>query len=81
EFQTVFESLEAGESVTGLKTELCTMDDVRIPVAMWAAPIEIGKRGFSGSILVLEDMNQRKELENQLREARTALAMQTGQES
>ena len=81
EFQTVFESLEAGESVTGLKTELCTMDDVRIPVAMWAAPIEIGKRGFSGSILVLDDMNQRKELENQLREARTALAMQTGQES
>src|ERR1700722_1092336 len=81
EFQTVFESLEAGDSVTGLKTELCTMDDVRIPVAMWAAPIEIGKRGFSGSILVLDDMNQRKELENQLREARTALAMQTGQES
>lgn len=75
EFQTMFELLEAGEAVTGIKTELCTRDDVRMPVAMWAAPIEIGKRGFSGSILILDDMNKRKELENELREARTALAM------
>jgi two-component system, cell cycle sensor histidine kinase and response regulator CckA len=81
EFQTTFELLEAGESVTGIKTELCTRDDVRIPVAMWAAPIEIGKRGFSGSILIFDDMNKRKELENELREARTALALQTGQVS
>jgi hypothetical protein len=77
----MIELLEAGESVTGIKTELCTMDDIRIRVAMWAAPIEIGKRGFSGSILVLDDMNNGKELENRLREVRTALAMQTGQES
>ena len=81
EIQTIFELLEAGESVTGIKTELCTRDDIRIPVALWAAPIEIGKRGFSGSILVLDNLNKRKELENQLREARTALAMHTGQES
>jgi two-component system cell cycle sensor histidine kinase/response regulator CckA len=81
EFQTIFELLETGESVTGIKTELCTRDDIRIPVALWAAPIEIGKHGFSGSILVLDDMNKGKELENQLREARTALAMQTEQES
>jgi hypothetical protein len=54
---------------------------MRVPVALWAAPIEIGKRGLSGSILVLDDLNKRKELENQLREARAALAMHTGQES
>jgi PAS domain S-box-containing protein len=81
EFQAIFDLLEAGDSVTGIKTELCTRDDIRIPVALWAAPIEIGKRGFSGSILVLDDMNKTKDLENELREARTALAIQTGQVS
>jgi PAS domain S-box-containing protein len=81
EFRAVFELLEAGNSVTEIKTELCTRDDIRIPVAMWAAPIEIGKRGFSGSILVLDDMNKQKELETQLGEARTALATQTRQMS
>jgi PAS domain S-box-containing protein len=68
EFQSMLDLLETGDSISGMETELSTMDDIRIPVVLWAAPIDIGKRGFSGSILIIDGMSKRKQLESQMRE-------------
>jgi PAS domain S-box-containing protein len=74
EYQTILEVLESGDTVAEIETELCTRDDIRIPVSLWAAPIEIGRRGFSGSIVIIRDTSEQKRLELQLRQSMAAIA-------
>jgi PAS domain S-box-containing protein len=65
-FDSVVETLERGESVSGVETVVLASDDTRVSVTLWAAPIIIGARGFSGSVLVIEDIARRKGLASKL---------------
>lgn len=66
EFDAVIETLEQGESICGLEIVLLASDDTSISATLWAAPIIIGARGFSGSVLVMEDIARRKGFANKL---------------
>src|SRR5271156_1889180 len=54
ELGSILETLGRGDSVDGTQIILVSNDDRRIPITVWGAPIVVGVRGFSGSVLVME---------------------------
>ena len=63
ELASIIETLRQGNPVSGIQTVLLRSDDTRVSVSLWAAPIVVGSRGFSGSVLVMENATPQKQLE------------------
>lgn len=59
EFQTLIEFLKRGEPLSGIQTVLLTRDESRVTVALSGAPILTATRGFSGCVLIMEDVTHR----------------------
>lgn len=70
EFQAVAKSLRAGDSVSGVHSEVLTRDEERVSVVIWAAPITTGIHEFSGYVLVLQDATHPRSPGAQLQQAR-----------
>jgi PAS domain-containing protein len=56
ELGSIFESLASGDSVDGIQIVLISSDDRPVTVTVWAAPIVIGSRGFTGAVLILQNV-------------------------
>jgi PAS domain S-box-containing protein len=55
ELGSILESLTGGDSVDGVQIVLLSSDDRAVTVTVWAAPIVVGSRGFSGAVLILQN--------------------------
>jgi PAS domain S-box-containing protein len=69
ELASIIEILGQGDLVSGIQTVLLRSDDTRVPIVLWAAPIVVGAKGFSGSVLIMEDATRQKQLEAALEAA------------
>jgi PAS domain S-box-containing protein len=69
ELASIIEILQQGDPVAGIQTVLLRSDDTRVPIVLWAAPIVVGAKGFSGSVLIMEDATRQKQLEAALEAA------------
>ena len=57
ELGSILDSLTGGDSVDGVQIVLLSSDDRAVPVTVWAAPIVVGSRGFSGAVLILQNVS------------------------
>lgn len=65
EFRRVTEVVKGGEQI-GIESIALTREEERIPIVMWAAPMVMGRRGFCGYVLLLEDVRQRSRMVEQV---------------
>jgi PAS domain S-box-containing protein len=71
EYNTILEIMAKGDPVLGLGTVLVTMEEEKIPVVLWGAPIIFGTRGILGYVTIMEDLRERRQLEAKLRQLQT----------
>ncbi len=69
EFRKSFRRVLSGEALTGLHVERCRRDGTRIDVRVCAAPTRDPSGAIDGGIALIEDVTERKNLGEQLRQA------------
>jgi two-component system, cell cycle sensor histidine kinase and response regulator CckA len=68
-FRESLQRVFAGEALTGLQAERCRRDGKRIDVRICAAPTRDSNGTIDGAIALVEDVTERKNLGEQLRQA------------
>ena len=69
EFETVFEQELAGEPLTGFETQRLRKDGSRVDIRISTAPLYDANNNVRGFLGLIEDVTERKHLENQFRQA------------